>query len=235
MGIGILTTLFCAEPRVMHERAKSVGDWLNKAAWRPFAEFMRHHGWLAILVFAIVYKVGDAIGSNMSRPFYDRIGFSGLEILGVTKSFGIAATIAGALVGGVLVARYGIFRSLLIGGVAQAVTNLLFTWLSLNGHDFLVLTTAITVDNFTNSIGSIAFVAYLSSLCTKGLAATQYALLTSLVAFGRTVLASGSGKIATLADWPIFWALTALLAIPGLLLLLYLWRLERKQPAAQPA
>ena len=96
-----------------------------------------------------------------------------LEANGITKSFGIVATILGAIVGGVVVARYGLLKALLIGGVLQAVTNLLFAWQAAAGHDIVVLAVAISADNFTGSLGSIAFVAYLSSLCTTGMAGTQ--------------------------------------------------------------
>src|SRR5215510_12726996 len=136
------------------------------------------------------------------------MGFSGPEIFGVTKSFGAAATILGGLAGGVMVARYGLFKALLIGGILQAITNLLFSWLALEGHSLLVLTVAISADNFTGALGAIAFVAYLSSLCTAGMAGPQYALLTSLVAFGRTTLSAGSGWLASEMGWVIFWAVT---------------------------
>jgi len=92
-----------------------------------------------------------------------------------------------------------------------------------------VLTIAITADNFTGSLGSIAFVAYLSSLCTTGMAGTQYALLTSLMAFGRTTLSAGGGWLAATIGWPAFWLATTLLAVPGLLLLLWLWRIAQKE------
>jgi len=92
-----------------------------------------------------------------------------------------------------------------------------------------VLTIAITLDNFTGALGGVAFIAYLSSLCTKGMAGTQYALLTSLMAFGRTALSAGGGWLAAHTGWTIFWVLTTLLAVPGLLLLLWLWRLAQKE------
>jgi PAT family beta-lactamase induction signal transducer AmpG len=225
MLIGIATTLMSREPAVEHVPVHSAGNWLRQALVAPFAEFIKYRGWLLILMFALLYKFGDAIGGTMARPFFVEIGFTGPEIFGVTKSFGVAATILGGIIGGVVVARYGLFKSLLIGGILQAITNVLFTWQAWAGHDIVVLTIAISADNFTGALGSIAFVAYLSSLCTAGMAGTQYALLTSLMAFGRTVMSSGSGWLAQEASWPAFWGLTSLLAIPGLLLLLWIWRL----------
>jgi len=227
--VGIVTTFLAEEPRSVLPPASGATGWLKEAVIRPFAEFLAYRGWVVILLFALLYKYGDALGGSMARPFYVQMGFSGPEIFGVTKSFGVAATIAGGLAGGVLVARYGIFKSLFVAGILQAVTNLLFSWLAEAGHDIVVLTIAITLDNFTGALGGVAFIAYLSSLCTKGMAGTQYALLTSLMAFGRTALSAGGGWLATHTGWTIFWVLTTLLAIPGLLLLLWLWRVGQKE------
>jgi len=227
--VGIITTFLAEEPRSVLPPASDATGWIKEAVIRPFAEFLAYRGWVVILLFALLYKYGDALGGSMARPFYVQMGFSGPEIFGVTKSFGVAATIAGGLAGGVLVARYGIFKSLFVAGILQAITNLLFSWLAEAGHDIVVLTIAITLDNFTGALGGVAFIAYLSSLCTKGMAGTQYALLTSLMAFGRTALSAGGGWLAAHTGWTIFWVLTTLLAVPGLLLLLWLWRLAQKE------
>ena len=200
--VGIVTTLYAVEPVSDRPVIASTGAWVNQAVVRPFAEFLAYRGWVVILLFALLYKYGDALGGSMARPFYVALGFTGPEIFGVTKSFGVAATILGGLAGGIVVARYGLFKALLIGGILQAVTNLLFSWQAAAGHDIVVLTIAISADNFTGSLGSIAFVAYLSSLCTSGMAGTQYALLTSLMAFGRTTLSAGGGWLAATIGWP---------------------------------
>src|SRR5262249_9920465 len=222
--VGVVTTFLAEEPRSSLPPPSTTTNWLKEAVIRPFAAFVAYRGWVVILLFALLYKYGDALGGSMARPFYVQMGFSGPEIFGVTKSFGVAATIAGGLAGGVLVARYGIFKSLFVAGILQAVTNLLFSWLAEAAHDIVVLPIAITLDNSTGALGGVAFIAYLSSLCTKGMAGTQYALLTSLMAFGRTALSAGGGWLAAHTGWTIFWVLTTLLAIPGLLLLLWLWR-----------
>ena len=227
--VGIVTTFYATEPVSDRPVIASTGAWVNEAVVRPFAEFFAYRGWVVILLFALLYKYGDALGGSMARPFYVALGFTGPEIFGVTKSFGVAATILGGLAGGIVVARYGLFKALLIGGVLQAVTNLLFSWQAAAGHDIVVLTFAISADNFTGSLGSIAFVAYLSSLCTSGMAGTQYALLTSLMAFGRTTLSAGGGWLAATIGWPAFWLATTVLAVPGLLLLIWLWRIAQKE------
>ena len=165
----------------------------------------------------------------MARPFFNQMGFSGPEIFGVTKSFGVAATIFGGLAGGIVVARYGLFKALLVAGILQAITNLLFSWVAVEPRDIVVLTLAITADNFTGALGGVAFIGYLSSLCTAGMAGTQYALLTSLMAFGRTTMSAGGGWLAAQMGWVEFWIATTLLAIPGLLLLLWLWHVSQKE------
>lgn len=227
--VGIATTLYAEEPKALRPRLRSAEAWIKEAVVRPFAEFFAYRGWVVILLFALLYKYGDALGGTMARPFYNEIGFSGPEIFGITKSFGVAATIVGGLLGGVLVARYGLFKSLLVAGILQAVTNLLFSLQAQVGHDLVVLAFAISADNFTGALGGVAFIGYLSSLCTTGMAGTQYALLTSLMAFGRTTLSAGGGWMAAQTGWTTFWMLTTLLAIPGLLLLLWLWHSAQKE------
>lgn len=227
--VGIVTTFYAHEPHSEKHAVTTSGSWLGDAVIRPFAEFIAHRGWVLILLFALFYKYGDALGGTMARPFYLQMGFTGPEIFAVTKSFGAAAVLLGGLAGGVLVARYGLFKALFVAGVLQAVTNLLFSWQAQVGHDIVVLTLAISIDNFTNSLGGVAFIGYLSSLCTAGMAGTQYALLTSLMAAGRTWMAAGGGWLAAHTGWTAFWALTTLLAVPGLLLLLWLWRTTQKE------
>lgn len=235
-AVGIATTLHAHEPRsAKHAVTAGSDNWLNEAVVRPFREFVAHRGWVLILLFALFYKYGDALGGTMARPFYLQMGFSGPEIFAITKSFGAAAVILGGLAGGVLVARYGLFKALFICGVLQAVTNLLFSWQAEVGHDIVVLTLAITIDSFTNSLGGVAFIGYLSSLCTAGMAGTQYALLTSLMAAGRTWMSAGGGWLAAHTGWTIFWVLTTLLAVPGLLLLLWLWRVTQPQKETPPS
>jgi PAT family beta-lactamase induction signal transducer AmpG len=147
---------------------------------------------------------------------------------------GIAATIAGVFVGGALVARLGIAKSLLVGGVLQAVTNLLYAAQAQVGHSVGMLALSVGADSFTGGLGSAAFVAYLSSLCSPGLSGTQYALLTSLMAAGRTVLSSGGGWLADQVDWVTFFVLTTALAAPGLALLAWLGRGGGDAKAIEP-
>lgn len=185
----------------------------------PFLEFTRRRNWFLILSFIICYKYGDAIFGGMSNPFYQSMGFSGKEIALVSKGIGTAATMLGIFAGGFLVFKQGFFKSLLIGGVLQALTNLIFVYTSMKGDDIFALTIAIFTDNFTGGIGSSAFVAYLSFICHKKFTATQYALFSSLTAFGRVNLSVISGWLAENLGWPLFFIATTSFALPGLLLL----------------
>ena len=227
--VGTVTVLLAPEPQRPAEtpadRPASARAWFNKAALAPLADFVQRRGWAVILLFALLYKFGDAIGGVMANPFYVELGFTGLEIGSISKVMGAVATMLGIFVGGAMVARYGILWALVVGGILQAATNLLFAVQAVVGHDLGMLAVTIGADNFTGGLGSAAFVAYLSSLCNHAFTGTQYALLTSLMAFGRTVLSSGGGWLADQVDWVTLFILTTGLAIPGLLLLAWLMRL----------
>jgi PAT family beta-lactamase induction signal transducer AmpG len=209
-------------PAARHE---NFATWFADSVIAPLADFIGRRGWIVILLFVLCYKVGEAISGTMATPFYVEMGFTGVEIAAVSKVFGIIATLVGTLAGGLVVARFGIMRALLLGGVLQALGILLFAVLAMKGHDRLWLTIAIGGDNFVSGLGSAAFVAYLSALCNVAYTATQYALLTSFMAVGRTLLSSGSGWLATQLGWANFFVVSTGLAIPGLILLIWLMRL----------
>jgi PAT family beta-lactamase induction signal transducer AmpG len=197
---------------------------LRTAVVEPFLDFARRPAWPAILAFALLYKFGDAIGGVMASTFFVKLGFSGAEIGSVIGVPGILATVLGAFAGGIVVARVGLLRALAIGGILQAVTNLLYALQAEVGRDVAMLAVAVLTDNFTGGIGSAAFIAYLSSLCSARFTGTQYALLTSLMGAGRTLLSGGGGWLAKQLDWTAFFAATTALALPGLLLLALLAR-----------
>lgn len=231
--VGTVTVLLAPEPQRsvrVAERPQTPQAWLYKAVLAPLTDFVQRRGWAVILLFALLYKFGDAIGGVMANPFYVELGFTGVEIGSISKVMGLVATLFGIFVGGAMVARYGIFWALVVGGVLQAATNLLFALQAVVGHDLGMLAVTISADNFTGGLGSAAFVAYLSSLCNTAFTATQYALLTSLMAAGRTVLSSGGGWLADQVDWVSFFILTTGLAIPGLLLLAWLMHLYPPVP-----
>jgi PAT family beta-lactamase induction signal transducer AmpG len=198
--------------------------WLYAACVCPFLEFLSRPGWLAILLFIMLYKFGDAVLGVMKVPFFLELGFSKSDIAEVVKLFGFAATIAGGFIGGVVVARLGLMTGLLLCGVLMGCSNLVFIAQAAAGNDLGVLALTISVENITTGMGTTAFVAYMSSLCNVAYTATQYALLTSLMAMSRTVLSSGAGWLAEQVAWSSFFVITTLAALPGLLLLLWMMR-----------
>lgn len=207
-----------------------VAAWAWAACVCPFLEFATRRGWIVVLLFILLYKFGDAILGVMKVPFFLEIGFSKTDIAEIVKLFGFVATVVGSLIGGLVVARLGIMRGLLVCGVAMALSNLVFVLQAWAGPDIGILAFTVSVENITTGMGMTAFVAYMSSLCNVAYTATQYALLTSLMAVGRTVLSSGAGWLAEQVPWPTFFVLTTLAAAPGLLLLMLLMR--RYQPPA---
>ncbi|MCC5795291.1 MAG: MFS transporter [Chromatiales bacterium] len=210
----------------------SAAIWLHHAVVAPFADFMRRRGWLLILVFIVVFKFGDALLGRMSGVFYRELGFELTEIADVAKVFGLAANVIGILLGGMLVARLGFLRSLLVAGILSAATNLTYSWLALSGNDMTVFTIAVIADNLTGGLAVVAFVAYLSSLCNVAYTATQYALLASLGNLGRIWLSATSGWMVDSlgGNWALFFALTALIAFAALPLLLVMMRMFPEQP-----
>jgi len=235
VGVGIFAFLIAPEPPVAQgDKREAFGDWIKRSVLAPFTDFIGRRGWVVILLFVLTYKVGEAISGTMATPFYVDLGFSGVEIAAVSKVFGIVATLVGTLAGGLIVARFGIMRALMLGGVLQALGILLFAVLAVKGHDMVWLTIAIGGDNFVGGLGSAAFVAYLSALCNVAFTATQYALLTSFMAVGRTLLSSGSGWLSEQLGWTDFFIASTALAIPGLVLLVWLMRLyPTEKPLAE--
>jgi PAT family beta-lactamase induction signal transducer AmpG len=218
VGVGLVTTLLTPEPPHPSSANTRPGfaAFLRGAVVEPFREFATRPRWLTILVFIVLYRFGDALAGGMSTVFYLQLGFGKLEIASIVKVFGVIATMAGIALGGVIVFKSGTGRALIGAGVLAAASNFVFVWLAYVGHDLGALTAAIFVENFTSGIVGAAFVAYLSALCNLEFTATQYALLSSLAATGRTVLASSAGWLAEQLGWPLFFALTALAAVPGI-------------------
>ncbi len=213
-----LTTFFAPEP----EKQTSPPQTLVEAVWLPFQEFFQRSGIrraIAILAFIVLYKLGDALVNNMVTPFLIKIGFSQTDIGAIQGGLGMVATIIGVLSGGALLSRWGINRSLWIFGGIQAVSNLVYLALSLVGKDYPLMILAINIENFCAGLGTAAFVAFLMSLCNPRFSATQFALLSSLMAVSRDILVAPAGQMAKVLGWPLFFAITVLAALPGLMLL----------------
>lgn len=201
---------------------KRIKKFLLTAVYDPFKDFMRKPDWVIILLFIFFYRMSDAYMGPMAYPFYDDMGFSKVEIAYVSKLYGMIATILGGIAGGLIINRFGIMKSLFWFGVLQGITNLMFVAQSYAGHNIYLLTVTISLDNISAGMGTTALVAYLSSLCNIAYTATQYALLSSLMSFARDLFAATSGFLADHVSWDIFFFITALMVIPGLILLAYL-------------
>ncbi len=234
--IGVLATFLAREPIKNTEvgtAVKTFGSILKKAVLDPLTDFCKRRGWIWALLFILLYKYGDAIAGALFNPFFREIGFTGTEVALIVKTYGVPMTIAGILVGGVVVARLGIIKALFLGGIFQAATNLLFFWLA-SKEDLATETDlfiVIAADNFSGGLGSTAFVAFLSSLCNLRFTATQFALFTSFMALGRTYMAVPSGWLVDQIGWENFFITSTVIAIPALLLLIVI---KKYSPSLYP-
>ena len=238
--IGMIAILCSKEPAQNEKKAqisysgplrKRIKKFLLTAVYDPFKDFMRKSDWGIILLFIFFYRMSDAYMGPMAYPFYDDMGFSKREIASITKIYGVAATIGGTLLGGIVVNRLGLIRALLVCGVLQGVSNLVFVAQAYAGHNVYMLMATVAVENISGGMGTAAFVAYLSSLCNVAYTATQYALLSSLMSFARDVFASTSGFLAGSVSWGSFFVITTLMALPGMLVLLYMVSRMKLLPA----
>lgn len=240
MLIGILTTLLSPEPRIrdpldgdpgLHRgsRVQRLRSWFWDAVALPFIDFIRTHRWLALLILALIasYRVADIVMGVIANVFYNDMGFSKDEVALVAKTFGVFMTVAGGLLGGVAVFRFGVMPMLLIGAVLAAATNLLFAWLAGIGHDFWLLVLVVGMDNLSAGVAASAFIAYLSGLTNVSYSATQYALFSSLMLLLPKFLGGFSGVLVDQLGYQAFFTLTALLGVPVLLLILAAWRYTR--------
>jgi PAT family beta-lactamase induction signal transducer AmpG len=217
MAIGMLGTLYAPEPTEV-----SVPESLEAAVILPFSDFLQRQGILQaglILGFIVLYKLGDALVNNMSTPFLLQTGFTQTDIGAIQGGMGLLATIVGTLAGGAILSQIGINRSLWVFGGLQAISNLAYFVLAEVGQNYPLLVITINVENFCAGLGTAAFIAFLMSLCNQRFSATQYALLSSFMAFSRDILVAPAGTVAKSTGWPLFFWLSILVAIPGLMLL----------------
>ena len=195
---------------------------MNEAVRMPLADFFARSGtargtW--ILAFILLYRLGDSMINNMTTPFLLQAGFSQTDIGVIQGGVGLFATIAGVLAGGLVIARIGINRSLWVFGILQAASNFAYFVLAYVGREYAVMIAAIVIENVCYGLATAALVGFIMSLCNPRFSATQYALLSSLIAVGRDVIASPSGSIAEKLGWPAFFLISIIAAIPGMLLL----------------
>lgn len=229
--IGVAATFLAKEPLLDETRLsqESLRDWIKRAVLEPFSDFLRRSFWPVILIFILLFKLGDALAGVMTNPFLLEMGFSKIEIANIVKFMGTAATLLGLGAGGLLMTRAGLFKSLLFSGFCQLVSNLMFVVLALGKANLGLLAAAIALENFSAGMGTAVFTAYLSLLCNVRFTATQYALFSSFAALPRTLFSAPAGYMASAFGWAPFFLVTTLAAVPGLLLVLWLRWLQSRQ------
>ncbi|MEQ5801888.1 MFS transporter [Halomonas sp. H10-9-1] len=259
VGIGVITVLVRPEPerlsltsQLIHEprvraflRAsrgqprllRRLGAWATGAIVCPFTDFFTRYRRKALwlLLFVAVFRISDLAMASMANPLYIDLGFTLTEIANVTNAFGIAMSIAGGMLGGLLVARYGIGPILVLGATAAALTNLLFSALALTGQSLPLLVMAIVGDNLANGLASAVFIAFLSSLTSRAYTATQYALFSSLMTLPGKFLSGFGGLVVEVEGYATFFMISACMGIPAVLLAVWISRDRELMPAPVPA
>jgi PAT family beta-lactamase induction signal transducer AmpG len=232
-------TAFCVLPALvaalwagpgLHDRvierapSESFGKWLETTIIGPFREFFRRHGAVLILLFVLIYKLGDAMGQAMLNPMIVELGFSDTEFIAINKFIGFWGLMIGIALAAPFMAWLGMGRALLWSGLAMMFSNAMFAILATQGHSVTWLTIAVATEQITSGMGLAVFVTYLSGLSNIAYTATQFALLSSFAGVGRTWLSTPAGIAAEQLGWPGFWVMTMIVAVPGMLLLWLLWR-----------
>lgn len=215
--LGVLASVFAKEPTEL----KSVPPrTLLEAVYLPLLDFFKRPGAFEILLFLVLYKLGENIASVMTIPFFLKIGFEQHIIGAVAKPVGLIGILAGGLAGGALMLRLGTLKALWLFGAFQGIATLFFAILVYTGPNITALAAVIGIDNFAIGMGTAAFATFMMSQCNKSFTATQYALLTSLMAVPASLLGATSGYLAEELGWLGFFVFCTVIAVPGLLLLL---------------
>jgi PAT family beta-lactamase induction signal transducer AmpG len=216
IGIGIVTAFFAPEPETSSTKVPKT---LKEAVVDPFIDFFKRKKVFDLIAFIVFYKMDVVVAVALMTPFMMELGFTKTDIGAVTKGFGLIATLVGTFAGGVWLSRIGIKRSLWLFGILQGISGICFYLLAKMGHNYPMMVGTIAAENFFSGMGNAAYVAFLMSLCNPKFTATQYALLTSLMALTRTVAGAPTGWLAKTVGWDSYFVISILLMIPGLLLL----------------
>jgi PAT family beta-lactamase induction signal transducer AmpG len=222
----MLVGLFMGEPARHREPARPRGVAAALVAYfSPLLEFLKREGALVVLLFVLIHKIGDTLANLTLRLLFKDLGFSNDEVAFYDVGVGFVALLGGIFVGGILYARLGMKRSVLVSLVLMAVSNLSFAALAAAGHTNLGMAAAIGFENFASGIGGVTVVAYLSALCNLRFTATQYALLSALASIaGRFLTGTSAGALITAIGYVNFYLLTTLIALPGVFLFWYMIR-----------
>ena len=257
--IGVVTTLVIAEPDARIDRSTLAQEarvtaflahashwppplrhavaWLIGAVVCPFVDFFSRNGWrvaVPILLLIMAYRLNYTTMGVAANTFYLDMGFTLDQIAVVSKIYGVIMTMVGALLAGLLIRRYGITRTLLVGWVLLTGANLIYAHIASIPPSIAWLATAVSADNVANGIAGTAFIAYMSSLTNTAYTATQYALFGTLWSLPAKTIASQWGKIVDAFGYPPFFVYTALIGLPALVLIVWQLRSERRTPPRTP-
>jgi len=216
MGIGIITTLIVSEP----DTGVAAPQTLQEAVIEPFREFFSRGGAWWVLIFILLYKIGDNMAGAMNIPFILKMGFTKQEYFVIVKGIGMFALFGGAFLGGIVMIRLGIANSLWVFGILQAISTACFALLVVVGKNHVLLTGIVTFEFLATGLGQAAYASYMAVQTNKRFTATQYAMMTSLMAIPGTVAAAITGYMAEYLGWSGFYIVCALVALPGMLLLI---------------
>jgi MFS transporter, PAT family, beta-lactamase induction signal transducer AmpG len=232
MLVGIVTTLTIRE---VSDDALAPHS-LRSAVIDPFVEFFSRDGVMAgfaILAFLFLYKLGDNMATALATPFYIDMGYSLSEIGSIAKVAGLWASIAGGILGGIIMLKISINRALWLFGFVQLITIAPFVWLSQAGHTLTGLFLAVSGEYLGVGLGTIALTAFMARETSKAFTATQFALFTSFIAIPRTVANASTGFIVESVGWTLFFVICVLAAVPGMLLLLKVAPWTESEPSGQ--
>jgi PAT family beta-lactamase induction signal transducer AmpG len=222
---GMAVTLWSDEPALPSTPPRT----LKEAVIEPALEFFQRQGAWLILAFVLFYKLGDVMAGNMLTPYYLKMGYSKIEIAAIAKTLNLPITILGGFIGGALIQKWGIIKSLWIFGIVQMLATLSFNILLVADHSIVALGSVIIIEDLATSMATAAFIAFMASMTNKKFTATQYALLSSLTGIPRVILSSPTGYIVETLGWFNFYALCTLIAIPGLLMIRSVQKLQSKE------
>ena len=234
MAVGLMLSLAVTEPEDLSPPAYT----LRERVITPFTEYFQRVGsgtGLLAMLFLVTYKLGDNMATALSTPFYLDLGFSMTEIGVIAKNVGVWSSLAGGLLGGLWMLRLGINRALWIFGVVQMVSILGFAWLAATGYSLWLLAAVIGFEYLGVGLGTAAFTAFIARESSRAFAATQFALFTALAALPRSIASSLTGFIVEDTGWVTFFLLCTLLAVPGMVVLIWVapWSRDSAELADQ--
>lgn len=231
--IGLMAIIFSKEAvkyeyKILNFDAKNIKQFFNNSLIEPFRSFIKNDNWFWILTFIFTYRLSDSYFGPMSNPFYDDMGFTKEEIAFVTKIYSIIMTIIGGLLGGIIVIKLGMRKSLLVFGFTQCITTMLFSLQAYYGHNISLFMIVVALEYLSSGLATTAFVAFISSLCNKLYTATQYALLSSVMSLSRDLFSATSGIMYQYMEanfqgcgWIIFFIISGLMSLPSIFIVLF--------------